>query len=255
MTHGTVWQAMLPGQGPGRGRGRAGVGPDHSQQQGHIMAYDARQECDDATTGGRAGGGSAGERLRQCALTRERLPQSSMIRFVISPDGIVIADLKRRLPGRGIWIGARRELVERACKTGAFARSARGPARCPEDLGHRIEEELKSRALGALALARKAGALVFGATRVAISLRRDKVEALVHARDASAEGVRKLAAATYAGGPGGLKTVTVPLTSHELGLPLGREAVCHIALNGPARVRNFLACIDALTYFQSRCSA
>ncbi|MDA8250796.1 MAG: DUF448 domain-containing protein, partial [Rhodospirillales bacterium] len=34
--------------------------------------------------------------LRRCAVTRERLPKERMIRFVVAPDRMVVADLAAR---------------------------------------------------------------------------------------------------------------------------------------------------------------
>ncbi|MEO0977482.1 MAG: DUF448 domain-containing protein, partial [Pseudomonadota bacterium] len=53
---------------------------------------------------------------RQCAVTREVLPVSSLIRFVLDPEGQVIPDLKRALPGRGVWVTATEESVAAAEK-------------------------------------------------------------------------------------------------------------------------------------------
>src|SRR5262249_30051398 len=46
---------------------------------------------------------------RLCAATGEVKPVDEMIRFVLGPDGAAVPDLKRRLPGRGIWITATRQ--------------------------------------------------------------------------------------------------------------------------------------------------
>ena len=72
--------------------------------------------------------------LRRCAVTRERLAKERMIRFVIGPDRTVVPDLAAKLPGRGIWLSARGDVIETACKRGTFARAARGTVR---EAGHR----------------------------------------------------------------------------------------------------------------------
>ena len=50
-------------------------------------------------------------RMRFCAVTRRVLPESELIRFVAAPDGSVVADLKAKLPGRGVWVGLHRSSV------------------------------------------------------------------------------------------------------------------------------------------------
>lgn len=42
-------------------------------------------------------------------------PQT-MIRFVRGPDGVITPDIRGRLPGRGVWVDARAELVAQASK-------------------------------------------------------------------------------------------------------------------------------------------
>ena len=51
-------------------------------------------------------GPRAPERERLCVATRTVRPVSELIRFVIGPDGEPVPDLKRKLPGRGIWVTA-----------------------------------------------------------------------------------------------------------------------------------------------------
>ena len=46
--------------------------------------------------------------MRMCAVSREVRPIDELIRFVVSPDGAVVPDLKRKLPGRGLWVSATR---------------------------------------------------------------------------------------------------------------------------------------------------
>ena len=44
--------------------------------------------------------------VRMCAVTRQVRPIDELIRFVVSPSGEAIPDLKRKLPGRGLWVSA-----------------------------------------------------------------------------------------------------------------------------------------------------
>src|SRR5436309_111199 len=83
----------------------------------------AQADIDD--TGPRAARGAA---ERTCIVTRAVKPVDELIRFVVAPDGAVVADLKRRLPGRGVWVTAQRETVSEAVKRKAFGR-----ARCARD--------------------------------------------------------------------------------------------------------------------------
>ncbi|MBL6618576.1 MAG: DUF448 domain-containing protein, partial [Reyranella sp.] len=62
---------------------------------------------------------------RTCIATGETGTPERMIRFVVGPDGDVVPDLARRLPGRGLWVKAERAAVERAVAKNLFARAAR----------------------------------------------------------------------------------------------------------------------------------
>ena len=65
--------------------------------------------------------------LRRCLVTRESLPKEAMIRFVLGPDRALVPDLAGRMPGRGMWLSARGDVLERALTRGAFMKAARGP--------------------------------------------------------------------------------------------------------------------------------
>jgi predicted RNA-binding protein YlxR (DUF448 family) len=90
------------------------------------------------------------------------MDEARLVRFVAGPDGVVVPDLARKLPGRGIWVAATREAVQAAAKKGLFARAAKARLVAPPDLADQVETLLHGRLLSALGLARKAGDLTFG---------------------------------------------------------------------------------------------
>src|SRR5450755_2636156 len=61
--------------------------------------------------------------VRMCAVTREVRPIDELIRFVVSPAGEVLADLKRKLPGRGMWVSASRQAVAEAVRRHQFSKA------------------------------------------------------------------------------------------------------------------------------------
>src|ERR1700676_3724828 len=67
--------------------------------------------------------------MRMCAVTRQVLSIDELIRFVFSPTGEVMADLKRKLPGRGLWISASRQAVAEAIRRNHFGRGFRRDVR------------------------------------------------------------------------------------------------------------------------------
>ena len=56
-----------------------------------------------------------------CALTRTQRPREELLRFVASPDGGLVPDLKENLPGRGVWLTLARSSVDEAVRRQVFA--------------------------------------------------------------------------------------------------------------------------------------
>jgi predicted RNA-binding protein YlxR (DUF448 family) len=183
------------------------------------------QRADGDADQGQRSAAAATERL--CIATRAVRPVGEMIRFVAGPDGTVVPDLKRRLPGRGVWVTARRRLVEEAVRRQAFGRSLKGKANAPADLAEALDRLLERSALDALSIAHKAGLAVLGFARVEAALAEGPVVALIRARDGGAEGARKLAALRRRDqAPVNIEV----FDSAQLDLAVGRLNVVHAAL-------------------------
>lgn len=60
--------------------------------------------------------------LRTCVVTNEKLPKKELLRIVRTPDGKVEADLTGKLNGRGAYIKADLEVLEKARKSKALSR-------------------------------------------------------------------------------------------------------------------------------------
>jgi predicted RNA-binding protein YlxR (DUF448 family) len=132
--------------------------------------------------------------LRTCIVTGETSAPERMIRFVVGPDGDVVPDLARRLPGRGMWLRAERAVLEQALARKAFARAARAPVKAAADLPERVEKLLLDRVLGDLSRARRAGRAVAGFVRVEQMMGRHRAGLLVVAGEANGDGLAKLEA-------------------------------------------------------------
>ncbi len=88
---------------------------------------------------------------RLCVVTREVKGVDDLLRFVVAPDGTVVPDLKRNLPGRGLWITATREVLADAVKRKAFAKGFKQDVRTGEDLIARTDQlarTLRTRCVG-----------------------------------------------------------------------------------------------------------
>lgn len=181
--------------------------------------------------------------LRRCIVTRQALEKPAMIRFVIDPDGQVTPDLKERLPGRGLWVTATREILDQAIARHAFAKAAKQSVKVAPDLAERVRELARCEVAELLGLARKSGQLVAGFEKVEAALRSDRtpgtgtttgttmgkttgrVRVLVAASDGAADGRGKLARLAGSG-----VEICAPLTAAELAQALGREHAVHAAI-------------------------
>jgi predicted RNA-binding protein YlxR (DUF448 family) len=167
---------------------------------------------------------------RFCAATGAVRPVNEMIRFVVAPDGTVVPDLKRRLPGRGLWITATAPALRNALTRKAFAKGFKREVRLAADFVEATERLLERAALDALAIAHKAGKTAIGFGQVEAALTRDRVVAVIHAADAAADGVRKLNAALRQRPDAGNIDIIGTFASAQLNLALGRSNVIHAAL-------------------------
>ena len=173
-------------------------------------------------------------RERRCIVSGEVLPESRLVRFVVSPDGEITPDVAAKLPGRGIWVGATNSALDDAITKNLFAKAAKAKVRVAPDLAGRVEAQLLARVQADLGMSRRAGLLLLGFETVLRALQSDTPPALLfEARDGAADGKRKLFGACHARG---LKIQTVEcLTSIELSVAVGRENVIHAALK-PGRL-------------------
>ncbi len=132
--------------------------------------------------------------MRTCIATGVEGAPETMIRFVVGPDGEVVPDLARRLPGRGMWVKAERAALERAVDKKLFSRAARAPVKASADLVDRVERLLLERVLADLGRARRAGRAVAGFVKVEQMIGRHQAGLLVVAEDADGDGLQKLRA-------------------------------------------------------------
>lgn len=179
---------------------------------------------------------------RRCLVSGEVRPRGDLMRFVVGPEDVVVPDLDNRLPGRGLWLLPRRDIVAQARAKRAFARGARravSPMTGPdgESLETFVEAELFRRAVNALTMARKAGEYVSGFEKVRAALtglagsekskaglRIASPAALLCACDAGADGRQKVA--QLAGHVNEVERIDV-FDAATLGQVLGRERSVH----------------------------
>lgn len=160
---------------------------------------------------------------RRCIVTGERGEKFGLIRFVLSPEAVVVPDLAEKLPGRGIWVTAERAVLEKAVARNLFSRAAKAQAVVPADLVTQVEDGLARRLVELVSLARKAGLAVCGFEKVKDWLARGQVKVLLQAYDGSERGKGRLWT------PEGSRWFGC-LSAQEMGLAFGRAHAIHGAL-------------------------
>ncbi|MFN3075457.1 MAG: RNA-binding protein [Alphaproteobacteria bacterium] len=191
------------------------------------------QEVRTGGPGGLEPSEDSGDRRRRCIVTGQTRSPEEMIRFVLGPGEEVFPDVAGRLPGRGFWLSAGRDMVETARVKKQFSRAARRAVVVPVDLAERVERLLLRRCLDFLGLARRAGLVVAGYEKVRALLRSGHVSVLLEARDGAPGGrdkIRRLG--------DGIPVVGL-FSGSELGEALGREAAVHVAVR-PGHVADVL---------------
>jgi predicted RNA-binding protein YlxR (DUF448 family) len=213
-----------------------------------MLAHTQPEELDAGPHKGRPGA----ERL--CAVTRAVKPVGDLIRFVVGPEGVV-PDLKRKLPGRGLWITADKKSLKDAVSRNVFARGFKRDVRVTAELAEITERLLVSATLDALSIAGRSGLVLTGFAKVEAAIAHesthDEIVGVIHASDAANDGVGKLAGALRHRPDADRITTVRAFTTAQLDLALGRSNVVHAALiAGPAN-DTFLARLARLERFRT----
>ena len=169
---------------------------------------------------------------RTCIVTRRKAEPAELLRFVRAPDGQVVPDLRRKLPGRGVWVTPTWEAVAEAVRKKSFGRAFKAEVRVSPDLASEVGGLFERAARESVSLANKAGQIVAGFGKVEEALASGRVIAVIHASDAAPDGVRKVSQLVRRAreARGNIIRVIAPLLSLDLGLALGRSHVIHAAL-------------------------
>lgn len=148
---------------------------------------------------------------------------------MVAPDGSIVPDVAARLPGRGLWLSARSDVIDSRRGRAALLRAAKlvapgVPVRVPDRLSDQTRAALSGRIGDLIGLARRAGQAVAGHERVMEWLASGRVGLLVQAADGAEGGRRKLARQA------GSASVACPLPAASLGRIFGRDHAVHVAI-------------------------
>ncbi|MCY4152068.1 MAG: RNA-binding protein [Aestuariivita sp.] len=160
---------------------------------------------------------------RRCLVSGTSTAKSELIRFVLGPKGNVVPDIRSKLAGRGVYVTADKELLERAMQKGLFSRGFGAAVSVPTNLIENIEAALVQRVIEYISLARKSGLAVAGFEKVKAWIENYPVDVLLQASDGSLRGKSKMPV------PNSGITVNA-LSASELGIAFRRDNVVHAAL-------------------------
>ena len=197
--------------------------------------------------------GKDSESERTCIVSGAKGTPETMLRFALAADGLVVPDIRCKLPGRGAWTQLSSEAVRRAADRQAFSRAFRARAEASAALSDTVDALLEQDALQSLSMANKAGLVIVGGFKVDLAIGNGNVAAMVQARDGASDGARKRAQALKA--KFGEAAGTIPwiclFSSSQLGLALGKPNMIHAVLKFGAATSAFLAKADRLRRYRA----
>ena len=187
-------------------------------------------------------------RQRRDLVSGQVMEEARLIRFVAGPDGVVVPDLARKLPGRGMWVAADRASVETAARKGGFSRSAKAKLSAPADLADQVDKLLTKRVLDGLGLARRAGDLTSGFEKAAAAIASGKAAWMIEASDGAADGRRKLLQAARRVSPS--PRLAGLFCADELSLALGLGNVIHLVFLAGRGANRWTTEVERLSGFR-----
>ena len=159
---------------------------------------------------------------RRCIISQRTDDNYDMVRFVADPSGVIIPDVAAKLPGRGAWVTADRDMLAQAVSTGRLMRALEGK-KIDDDLAEQVENLLLKRCQDSLAMGRRGGITLGGSGKIKAE---GDVSGLLIATDASEREARALK------GDVSHDWSISSMTSDELGLPFGRPMAFVALLKG-----------------------
>lgn len=184
-----------------------------------------------------------GESERRCIVSGETAPKHGLLRFVVGPENVIVPDLGERLPGRGIWVSADRDALQKAGDKKLFARAAKMQVTVPADLVARVEVLLAKRCMDIIGLAKRSDRLVFGYDRVLEALERGGQGVVLIATDAGGGRHDVLEDAKSV-------PVTGGLTNSEMGEATGKGVVSFLTIQRGGLAESLLRECERLTGFR-----
>ncbi len=164
------------------------------------------------------------KRVRRCFQSGVSEDPARMVRFVVGPENQIHPDIRESLGGRGLWLLARRDIMNQACARDGFSRAARAKVKVAVDQADQVEALLRARCLDLIGLAKRAGNLVAGYGKVREWLQSGQAGLILEACDGARNGQQKMRGLAR-----GLPVIDL-FSGAEMGAALGRPHLVHVAL-------------------------
>jgi uncharacterized protein len=110
---------------------------------------------------------------RSCLGCRTSRDRDTLIRYVISPQGELVADIEAKLPGRGAYTCISQSCLQTALKQRQFSRAFKQEVVTapPDEMIAQVDGIMQRRILGYIGLANKAGQVISGGSLVSDAIR------------------------------------------------------------------------------------
>ena len=161
---------------------------------------------------------------RRCLITGDTIEKTALIRFVVSPEDNIVADINQNLPGKGYWVTANRKIILKAINKNIFFKATKRKINVHQSVLDIIETQLKQKLINQISLCRKAGKAIFGFDKIKASIPKNNIGLLIQAIDGSNREKRRMLTKLSP------KSLDSCLTGSDLGSAFGREKVIHCAI-------------------------
>jgi len=110
---------------------------------------------------------------RSCLGCRQTRNRDALLRFVLSPQGELLADIEAKLPGRGAYTCVSETCLRAALKQRQFSRAFKREVAgvTPDGMVAQLVAIMQRRILGYVGLANKAGQVISGGSLVSDAIR------------------------------------------------------------------------------------
>ncbi|MEN9785686.1 MAG: hypothetical protein RLZZ299_950 [Pseudomonadota bacterium] len=171
--------------------------------------------------------------MRTCVVTRTPHTPEELVRICVGPDGSACVDVRGKGPGRGAWLLATRDVLERAeARPELLRRALDVDHLAVAGLLDTARDGVMRHVLDLLSLSARAGALASGGEQVTEALRGDDVVGVILAADASARTRADVLAASR-----GRPCFDLTLDRVALGQRIGKGPRAAVVLRGSSITR------------------